>query len=195
MDHGVEHLIVRWDRLRASLAQRRSALSTSLGFRWRNGCELSDAGGTIREPAPNQCSAQLLDVTKWRAHCAQRSASPFAPRRSGRPIRRWMRPIAQTRVRRTRRAWCGPMTTPTCAYNAPTGRLLRGGGGRRPRRRSPRCARGPYLVLSDVMMPRLDGFGLVAALRADPRTHAMPVILLWPAPARRHLGRHGRGRG
>jgi signal transduction histidine kinase len=36
----------------------------------------------------------------------------------------------------------------------------------------------PDLVLSDVMMPRLDGFGLVAALRADPRTHAVPVILL-----------------
>jgi signal transduction histidine kinase len=36
----------------------------------------------------------------------------------------------------------------------------------------------PDLVLSDVMMPQLDGFGLLAALRADPRTHAVPVILL-----------------
>jgi signal transduction histidine kinase len=36
----------------------------------------------------------------------------------------------------------------------------------------------PDLVLSDVMMPALDGFGLVAALRADPRTQAIPVILL-----------------
>ena len=34
------------------------------------------------------------------------------------------------------------------------------------------------LVLSDVMMPRLDGFGLIAALRAEPRTAALPVILL-----------------
>jgi signal transduction histidine kinase len=36
----------------------------------------------------------------------------------------------------------------------------------------------PDLVLSDVMMPRLDGFGLLAALRSDPRTQAVPVILL-----------------
>ena len=34
------------------------------------------------------------------------------------------------------------------------------------------------LVLSDVMMPRLDGFGLIKALRADERTHTIPVILL-----------------
>jgi signal transduction histidine kinase/DNA-binding response OmpR family regulator len=36
----------------------------------------------------------------------------------------------------------------------------------------------PDLVLSDVMMPRLDGFGLLAALRADPTTATVPVIML-----------------
>ncbi len=36
----------------------------------------------------------------------------------------------------------------------------------------------PDLVLSDVQMPLLDGFGLCAALRADPSTHSVPVVLL-----------------
>jgi DNA-binding response OmpR family regulator len=36
----------------------------------------------------------------------------------------------------------------------------------------------PDLVVSDVMMPRLDGVGLVARLRADPRTSTLPIILL-----------------
>ena len=34
------------------------------------------------------------------------------------------------------------------------------------------------LVLSDVMMPKLDGFGLLQSLRADERTRTLPVILL-----------------
>jgi PAS domain S-box-containing protein len=36
----------------------------------------------------------------------------------------------------------------------------------------------PELVLADVMMPRLDGFGLLRALRGDERTRTIPVILL-----------------
>lgn len=38
--------------------------------------------------------------------------------------------------------------------------------------------RAPDLVLSDVMMPRLDGFGLVRAIREDQATRTIPVILL-----------------
>jgi len=38
--------------------------------------------------------------------------------------------------------------------------------------------RAPDLVLSDVMMPKLDGFGLLDALRADQRLETVPVILL-----------------
>src|SRR5579875_33288 len=36
----------------------------------------------------------------------------------------------------------------------------------------------PDLVLSDVMMPGLDGFQLVRALRSNPRTSSIPIILL-----------------
>ena len=36
----------------------------------------------------------------------------------------------------------------------------------------------PDLVLSDVMMPRLDGCTLVDRLRADPRTRDIPIVLL-----------------
>jgi PAS domain S-box-containing protein len=40
------------------------------------------------------------------------------------------------------------------------------------------CGRPPDLVLADVMMPGLDGFGLLRELRADPRTRTVPVVLL-----------------
>jgi PAS domain S-box-containing protein len=36
----------------------------------------------------------------------------------------------------------------------------------------------PDLVLADIMMPRLDGVGLLRALRADPLTRVIPVMML-----------------
>lgn len=36
----------------------------------------------------------------------------------------------------------------------------------------------PDLILSDVMMPELDGFGLLRELRANPETRTIPIILL-----------------
>lgn len=40
------------------------------------------------------------------------------------------------------------------------------------------CACPPDLIVSDVMMPVMDGFAMVRALRADDRTKSVPVILL-----------------
>lgn len=38
--------------------------------------------------------------------------------------------------------------------------------------------RQPELVLTDVMMPHLDGFGLLRELRSDPSTRTIPIIVL-----------------
>ena len=38
--------------------------------------------------------------------------------------------------------------------------------------------RRPDLLLTDVMMPNLDGFGLIAELRADPELQTIPIIVL-----------------
>ena len=36
----------------------------------------------------------------------------------------------------------------------------------------------PDLVLTDIMMPRLDGFGLISAIRADPQLRDLPIIVI-----------------
>ncbi|RSS50701.1 response regulator [Streptomyces sp. WAC06614] len=37
---------------------------------------------------------------------------------------------------------------------------------------------GPDVVTLDVVMPRLDGFGTAARLRADPRTRDLPLVIV-----------------
>jgi signal transduction histidine kinase/AraC-like DNA-binding protein/ActR/RegA family two-component response regulator len=40
----------------------------------------------------------------------------------------------------------------------------------------------PDLVLLDLMMPELDGFGVLEAMRSDPRTRSVPVLVLTARP-------------
>jgi chemosensory pili system protein ChpA (sensor histidine kinase/response regulator) len=50
-------------------------------------------------------------------------------------------------------------------------------------------ARRPDVVLADIEMPRLDGYGLLAALRAQPDTASLPVVMLTSRTAQRHRDR------
>ena len=86
-------------------------------------------------------------------------------------------------ARPTGAACCWPTTTPTCAttsarllaergYEVEAGAGRRGGAGRAAQRQR------PDLLVTDVMMPRLDGFGLLRAVRDDPALRDLPVIML-----------------
>lgn len=55
-------------------------------------------------------------------------------------------------------------------------------------------ARPPDLILTDIMMPRLDGFGLIQAVRADPDLRDLPIIIL-SARAGEEATIEGRGAG
>jgi PleD family two-component response regulator len=39
-------------------------------------------------------------------------------------------------------------------------------------------ATGPQLILTDKEMPKLDGYGLISALKGMPETESIPVILI-----------------
>jgi CheY-like chemotaxis protein len=52
----------------------------------------------------------------------------------------------------------------------------------------------PDLIVCDVMMPELDGFGLLKILRTDPRTAAVPFVFLTASAERESLA-HGQDLG
>lgn len=51
-------------------------------------------------------------------------------------------------------------------------------------------AERPDLILLDLMLPDLDGFGVCEILRRDPATATIPIIILsaWSSADSRHLG-------
>ena len=44
----------------------------------------------------------------------------------------------------------------------------------------------PALVLSDIEMPRMDGFDLARQVRADPQLHALPIVMITSRMAEKH---------
>ena len=46
--------------------------------------------------------------------------------------------------------------------------------------------RSPAIVLSDIEMPRMDGFDLVRNMRADARLRDLPVIMITSRIAQKH---------
>lgn len=57
--------------------------------------------------------------------------------------------------------------------------------------RGPHVARAngpmPTLVVLDLKLPRLDGLGVLKAIRADPRTRILPVVILTSSQEERDL--------
>jgi chemosensory pili system protein ChpA (sensor histidine kinase/response regulator) len=47
----------------------------------------------------------------------------------------------------------------------------------------------PDVVLADIEMPRLDGYGLLTSLRSQPATAELPVLMLTSRTADRHRRR------
>ena len=50
--------------------------------------------------------------------------------------------------------------------------------------------RKPDIILLDLMLPDLDGFGVCEILRRDPQTATIPIVIVsaWSSPDSRHLG-------
>ena len=116
----------------------------------------------------------------FKKRCAGSTSRPGPNRLPKANRSRWRRPPS-SRLRRRAHWLLWPTTTPTCATMCaacwpPAIRWYGVANGMAALEEAQR--RRPDLILSDAMMPQLDGFGLLRAVRNDPRLREVPVILL-----------------
>ena len=136
-------------------------------------------GESRARPPRRSTGARALTSRRRCAGCPTTSADDVGSRAAGSfealPV-----PALPARARRRGRprpACSSPTTTPTCGSTSSACCAERyrveavadGEAALAAAREQP-----PDLVLTDVMMPRLDGFGLLRELRADPRTRDVP---------------------
>ena len=144
-------------------------------------------GSTFTVRIPVQAAARQAQVAQPACRRVDR-ARLGAVRRGGAPLAAltprqcplwtgWRRTLRRPRTRRS----CGSTTTRTCAITSPGccgphWRVVTANDGTAALRMA--SEHTPDLVLSDVMLPGIDGLALLAALRADSRTREVPVMLL-----------------
>ncbi|MFF8596293.1 SpoIIE family protein phosphatase [Streptomyces sp. NPDC015220] len=134
--------------------------------------------GSARTPTPSTTDPYVEEALRWLPGDTARKTAPTEQLRdTAEPadVRSVAGPAADARVL---------VADDNADMREYLTRLLRGAGYRVSTAEDGRQALeairvdAPDLVVSDVMMPRLDGLALVAELRTDPRTASLPVLLL-----------------
>jgi PAS domain S-box-containing protein len=124
-----------------------------------------DAGRVVPLPSPSRADPYLVEAARWLPNLVRADPAPATSPNGAAPRPRVL--VADDNA--DLRQYLGRLLAG--AYDiqeAPDGQAALAAARERP----------PDLVLTDVMMRGLDGFGLLRALRAEPGTRTVPVVLL-----------------
>lgn len=121
------------------------------------------------DPAPESSAGTLPGTLSSTLPTTEASASTLSPAASARPVRRSLPHILVADDNADMRHYLQNLLANH--YQVET--VVDGQAALDSIRQRP-----PDLVLTDVMMPNLDGLGLLRSLRADPATRDLPIILL-----------------